>query len=431
MQSVQFNMRGPASYEEYLNGLFAMDPVSGSFARDAMSPEAYAASVANQGPSIDLNNPFADPALAYRGQSEEGSFIPVPGMENVYRVNLQAPGGGERDGLQAYYRVDPQTGQGTMLGEATPFRGMSTLGNIRRGIEQGLPVVAGAALGGYGLMGGSFGLGGLAGAAANGAAVGAGTSAATRGSAQDVLRGGLLGGATGAALYGVGQLGTPSVQDTLSGYDLTARPGIDMGSLPQPVQMPSVGNVPAGPGGLFSPIDIGSLPQPVSLPALPSLPSIPAGFGDAAALLPGQQAQIDVTGTRPKPTAAEYQAPNGIPTLPAAPLPVPDIPPAMAEPMPEIPDVPDGPKTGGGFGAFLGNLFTSPKGIGAVAGGLLGLAGGGSSGGEAEPYTGPMPTITRGQWKPNAQATMMQVPQFGGLLPTTGQANSGLWRFGS
>lgn len=76
----------------------------------------------------------------------------------------------------------------------------------------------------------------------------------------------------------------------------------------------------------------------------------------------------------------------------------------------------------------LPGLLTNPKVIGAVAGGLLGGTGADSS--EPAPYTGSMPTIERGNWKPNAQANLMQVPQFGqGLLSGPGVANSGLWRF--
>lgn len=99
----------------------------------------------------------------------------------------------------------------------------------------------------------------------------------------------------------------------------------------------------------------------------------------------------------------------------------------------------------GGFGATLANGMkkagggllnaakNNPRLAGAALGGLLGGTGGGSggsggSGGQA--YNGPMPTIERGNWSPTAQAQMMEVPQFGGLLPKTGNANSGLWRYG-
>lgn len=83
-------------------------------------------------------------------------------------------------------------------------------------------------------------------------------------------------------------------------------------------------------------------------------------------------------------------------------------------------------KAGGGLLDFAkGN----PKAAGAILGGLFGGAGGGSSGG-APAYTGPMPTIERGNWSPTAKAQMMAVPQFGGQMQKTGNANSGLWRYG-
>lgn len=86
-------------------------------------------------------------------------------------------------------------------------------------------------------------------------------------------------------------------------------------------------------------------------------------------------------------------------------------------------------KAGGGLLDFA---KANPKLAGAIAGGLFGGAGGGSggSGGGAPAYTGPMPTIERGNWSPTAKAQMMAVPQFGGQLPKTGNANSGLWRYG-
>jgi hypothetical protein len=89
--------------------------------------------------------------------------------------------------------------------------------------------------------------------------------------------------------------------------------------------------------------------------------------------------------------------------------------------------IPAGLKQAGG--KLLDMAIANPKAAGAIAGGLLGGGGGSSSGGQA--YTGPMPTIERGNWQPQAQAQMMQVPSFGGgLLNTQGNAGSGLWRYG-
>jgi hypothetical protein len=89
-------------------------------------------------------------------------------------------------------------------------------------------------------------------------------------------------------------------------------------------------------------------------------------------------------------------------------------------------------------GSSLGSLGTglldyikaNPKIVGSLAGGLLGATGGMSEGASDAPYTGPMPTITRGGWQPRAQAQMMALPTFGqGLNTAQGNANSGLWRF--
>ena len=75
----------------------------------------------------------------------------------------------------------------------------------------------------------------------------------------------------------------------------------------------------------------------------------------------------------------------------------------------------------------------NPKLIGALAGGLLGGVG---SGGEETPasYTGPMPTITRGNWNADNRAAYkpMQMTQYGGGLlstPGTKQAGSGLHQY--
>lgn len=86
-----------------------------------------------------------------------------------------------------------------------------------------------------------------------------------------------------------------------------------------------------------------------------------------------------------------------------------------------------------GAGGLLGDAAQwaaqNPKLIGAVAGGLMGAGGGSSGGSSGGGASGPAPTISRGQWSASATPTYMQVPTFGGQLPTTGNANSGLWRY--
>jgi hypothetical protein len=72
----------------------------------------------------------------------------------------------------------------------------------------------------------------------------------------------------------------------------------------------------------------------------------------------------------------------------------------------------------------------NPKVVGGLLGSLAGATGGLSSGSSDAPYTGPMPTISRGGWQPRVQAQQMALPTFGqGLKTTQGNANSGLWRF--
>jgi hypothetical protein len=89
--------------------------------------------------------------------------------------------------------------------------------------------------------------------------------------------------------------------------------------------------------------------------------------------------------------------------------------------------------SGGGSSAasgLLGWLKANPKLGGALLGGLLGGSGGGSSGGGYS-YNGPMPTISRGGWKPQAQAQLMQPQNVAPMLNLNqqGQQNSGLLRY--
>jgi hypothetical protein len=67
-------------------------------------------------------------------------------------------------------------------------------------------------------------------------------------------------------------------------------------------------------------------------------------------------------------------------------------------------------------------------------GGLLAAGLGGAASKGAGAYDGPMPTISRGDWSPSATPATSATgggPNLGLLqLPTTGYANSGLWRYG-
>lgn len=89
----------------------------------------------------------------------------------------------------------------------------------------------------------------------------------------------------------------------------------------------------------------------------------------------------------------------------------------------------------GGLGGTLGSvgttLLNNPRLIGGLLGsvtGALDSAGGDDTGGGVD-YTGPMPTITQGDWKASVNPQSMDVPLFGMSKPKKGSANSGLWRF--
>lgn len=70
----------------------------------------------------------------------------------------------------------------------------------------------------------------------------------------------------------------------------------------------------------------------------------------------------------------------------------------------------------------------NPKLAGALVGGLLGGSGGSS--GDGYKYTGPMPTITQGGWKPSVQPNLMQTQSVvQGLPQMQGNQYSGLLRF--
>jgi hypothetical protein len=73
----------------------------------------------------------------------------------------------------------------------------------------------------------------------------------------------------------------------------------------------------------------------------------------------------------------------------------------------------------------------NPRIVGALAGGLLGGSEGGGDSGPA-PYTGPMPTITRGGWQADARGSYkpMAQPNYGLLSPQVRPgANSGIGRY--
>jgi len=347
--------------------------------------------------------------------------------DGTIALTMQQPGAHKYDTAEGIYTQDPETGQWSLQGDPTASRQQSSAANMGQAIGTGAAFFAAPTLGPA--LSGALG-GGILGGAGAGAIIGGVGSLAGGANSDEALRGAVTGGLLGGVTGGINDYMQGPKMPGLSDFDLSPRPGIDMASLPQQVGMPNVPNVP-NPAGLFGPIDMASLPQPVSLPSIPAIPEIGPGIlPPLNNTVPTQQDTSTIEIVAKRPTApVESAAPVsnapalGVPMVtnnPSAPIET-EGRPRLSEPAPD----PEG-----GMPPWLTNALKNPQIVGALAGGLLGGTSGGGSGGEA-PYTGPMPTIERGNWKPNAQATMMQVPQFGGLLPKTGQANSGLWRFGS
>ena len=87
----------------------------------------------------------------------------------------------------------------------------------------------------------------------------------------------------------------------------------------------------------------------------------------------------------------------------------------------------------GGIGKAAGTALdfakSNPRLVGGLLGGLTGAAGGGSDGGGYK-YTGPMPTISREGWNPQANASLMQTQSVvNGLPQVQGNQYSGLLRY--
>jgi hypothetical protein len=258
---------------------------------------------------------------------------------------------------------------------------------------------------GGGLIGGMAGLGSIGtGALSGGMAAGAQDP-----ELSSIAKGAAVGGLMGGAQEYLSA-------DGYSGLDYgdgSAFPAGDGSAWTAPVP-PSVGvdwsygggsdpNLLTGGGNVLT----GGLPTELP-PSLPSF-NVPTGgvLGAVEPIkLPDNFADVsDITGPIDKALDATPPATDSLKTLPA------DVAPAAGS-------------------SIWDTIKNNPQLVGAITGGLLGGVDGGSSGGGATPYTGPMPTITRGDWKPSAQASLMQVPQFGqGLMSGPGVANSGLWRF--
>jgi hypothetical protein len=172
---------------------------------------------ANDAWMLDLNN-------LGEFQSKYNTLTPVPGYENVYQATLQQPGKHKYDTMEAFYRVDPETGQATLVGDPIASRQSSSVKNF---VKQDLPVLLAMLapqavpwLAGAGFAGSN---------AAAGAAYGAGSAALTGGNTQDILKAGALGGIAGGIKDYFGST-TPRATDSLSGGTSYTSAGAGVGS---------------------------------------------------------------------------------------------------------------------------------------------------------------------------------------------------------
>lgn len=242
---------------------FQFDPELGG----GMSPDFY-----------ELNTPQGF-------QTKFGGQLTQSGPD-TFQTRLQAPGGDKYDLLQAQYKIDPATGQATMVGDPSQFRQQSSNSRFGQNLLEGGALMAAVLGGGAGLdalLTGAVG-GGMAGAGATGASA-------------------------GASAGGIGTM------PGLSAANLSAVPGISAASLPSTVSMaalPELATIGAGLGGAAgamgglstanlaprAAIDMASLPQTVGGAAsIPSLPRISgggllSGIGSAIANNPLQAATI-------------------------------------------------------------------------------------------------------------------------------------------
>ena len=428
IQQMQFNVRGPATYEEYINSLIDADPVSGGGAayHNRMSPEEYAASIAGAGRSVDATNPFASNLGAFQSKYNQ-NFTEVPGMPGVYKATLQNPGMHKYDTLDALYRIDPETGQGTLLQPPTPSRQTSSRDNLQDALEKGAITVGGAALGAYGLGCGTFGLSGGLGAAAGGAAQGAGFSAAMGGDKQSVLRGAVLGGLGGYGQYAFS--GAPAAGANPGGMSDSAVAAmsdaefaryLDTISTPTSGAASAASSLPAaagqtinitgalpsaGIGGLAG--AVGAIPSPVAAsmpevsqqldqieikapkqpqPALGGLAGIPPVYATPVGS-PGTPSTIEVIGKRP-PIDDSFPAASIPPVLGTTGVTTPPLGPSIqgaANPLPEMQPGGQAPAGNGIMDFFNKNpklaltLLSSLAGKGGGGGGGGGPAGPGTS----------------------------------------------------
>ena len=123
--------------------------------------------------------------------------------DDVARVTLQQQRKHKYDTLDAYYRLDPESGKYTLVGDPQKTRQVSSAERVKDSLEKGVGFVGtGLALGyvgGQALAGAQIGGSALASTAIKSAAVSGGLTAAQGGSGKDILRAALLGGISAGA----------------------------------------------------------------------------------------------------------------------------------------------------------------------------------------------------------------------------------------
>lgn len=315
-------------------------------------------------------------------QSKYNEFEEVPGRPGVYRAVLQQPGANKYDLVEAFYKLDPATGQASLIGDAKPFKQKSSWKQFQ---EEGLPVA-------LSLVGGAFapaisalhGVGGAAGSALTGGIIGGGVPLLSGQNTENILKGAVLGGVGGYAGHELfGPAGGPS--GGLSDADFEALYG------PMP-DAPSMASLQAnGVGGLGS-LPVGDVPQIVTTgtgigAAAPLAATAPAlGTALATQVNPGgpspdQVTQIEVQGQQ------NNSQPTTLPTIPPSVLPSspsPSDPMLRNDDMVPVEEEPGVAKKPGLGSKFMDWAKKNPLQALQLLGGLgslAGIGGGGGSGG--------------------------------------------------
>lgn len=316
------------------------------------------------------------------------------------RLNLQQSYTQDGETVNTY---DPQ---GNLIRSYTPQTGF---GNF-------LKKVAPIALSVFGApaLAGAFG-GGLGATVGAGAITGAAGSAITGG---NILKGAALGGIGGGIGYGINNsglldgIGSPTGTGTLP-TDLGLQPLTPINPVEitlQDLPMPGI-SAPSIP----SPIDLGS--------GLQSLPVPGYNFSSPNFDMPDPGLVNNPITNTP---VGGYTTPAGV-----APGSVSSL--LDAANNPSIID--QARAAGKSVQEWLRDNPLAGRALMSAGGALLNTIGGpSSSGGSSYRDDGYRPTISRGGWQPRIAATQVPTPQRPPMglisLPTTGQANDGLWRYG-